>query len=297
MSIRVTEQSRLTDHVGFLQGAESQFNKIQQQLSTGHRVSVPSDDPEGTSISMSYRRDMVFEGQMRRNIEGGIAYMNASESALSSATDIIHRARELAVQGSNGTNSQSGLNAMAIEVDQLLQQMVQVANTNFGGAYIFAGQKTDQPAYTTTVGGTGITDVTYQGDLGQRIRRISRQDTSAVNVAGPTGFGGVFQDLITLRDNLRAGSPNIKQSMSDLDKDLDTVLAARADIGARVNAFNDAASRSSSRDTDLQQLRANIEDVDVTEAIVTLTARQNQLQAALGAIGQTMNMTLMNYIR
>ncbi len=296
MAIRVTEQSRLTDHVGFLQGAESQFNKIQQQLSTGRRVNVPSDDPEGTSISMSYRRDMLFEAQMRRNIEGGIAYMNASESALASATDIIHRARELAVQGSNGTNSQSGLDAMAIEVDQLLQQMVQVANTNFGGAYVFAGQKTDQPAYTTT-GSPVITAVTYQGDLGQRVRRIARQDTSAVNVTGPQGFGSVFQDLITLRDNLRAGSPNIKQSMASLDKDLDTVLAARADIGARVNAFNDATSRSTSKDTDLQQLRANIEDVDISEAIVALTARQNQLQAALGAIGQSMNISLLNYLR
>ncbi|MCZ2112002.1 MAG: flagellar hook-associated protein FlgL [Dehalococcoidia bacterium] len=296
MAIRVTEQSRLTDHVGFLQGAESQFNKIQQQLSTGRRVNVPSDDPEGTSISMSYRRDMLFEAQMRRNIEGGIAYMNASESALASATDIIHRARELAVQGSNGTNSQSGLDAMAIEVDQLLQQMVQVANTNFGGAYVFAGQKTDQPAYTTA-GSPVITAVTYQGDLGQRVRRIARQDTSAVNVTGPQGFGSVFQDLITLRDNLRAGSPNIKQSMASLDKDLDTVLAARADIGARVNAFNDATSRSTSKDTDLQQLRANIEDVDISEAIVALTARQNQLQAALGAIGQSMNISLLNYLR
>ena len=296
MGIRITEQSRLTNHVSYLQNAETQFNQVQQQLSTGRRVDVPSDDPEGTSISMGFRRDLIFETQMRRNIEGGVAYMNSSESALDSSTEVIHRARELAVQGSNGTNSQSGRDAMAIEVDQLLQQMVQIGNTNFSGSYIFAGQKTDQPAYTTTTGTGGITSVTYQGDTGQRIRRISRQDTSAVNVNGPQAFGTVFQHLIDLRDNLRAGSPNINQSMQALDKDLDTVLAARADLGARVNAFNDATNRSMGRDTELQQLRANIEDVDVVDSIVKLTARQNQLQAALGAIGTTMNMTLLNYL-
>lgn len=297
MSIRITEQSRLTSHVTFLQQAESEFNRVQEQLSTGKRVQRPSDDPQGTAISMGYRRDIAYEAQMRRNIEGGVAFMNATESALSSATDVIHRARELAVQGANGTNSQAGRDAMAIEVDQLLQQMVQIANSNFSGAYIFAGNKTDQPAFATATAGGSITAVTYQGDGGQRLRQVSPQDTYAVNLNGPDAFGNVFQNLMDLRDALRSGSPNINQSIGVLDKDLDYVLAARADIGARSNALEDISARSEAKDTDLQGLRANIEDIDVAETIVSLTARQNQLQAALGAIGQTMNMTLLNFLR
>ena len=60
---------------------------------------------------------------------------------------------------------------------------VQISNSNFNGAYIFSGTKTDQPAFVTT-GSPTITAVTYQGDEGQRLRRISRQDTSAVNTTG-----------------------------------------------------------------------------------------------------------------
>ncbi|MEO9255644.1 MAG: flagellar hook-associated protein FlgL [Tepidiformaceae bacterium] len=296
MSIRVTEQSRLTDHVSYLQTAESQMNLIQQQLSTGRKIDKPSDDPEGSSISMGYRRDITFETQMRRNIDGGVAFMNATESALSSATDVIHRTRELAVQGANGTNSQSGRDAMATEIDQLIQQMVQIGNSNFNGAYIFSGTKTDQPAFATT-GTPIITAVSYQGDQGQRLRRISRQDTSPVNTTGTAGFGNVFQDMITLRDNLRAGAANVNDSIGALDKDLDTVLNARADNGARTNAFTDASTRSDKTDTELQGLRSNIEDVDVTQGIVELTAKQNQLQAALGAIGKTLNMSLLDFLR
>jgi flagellar hook-associated protein 3 FlgL len=293
---RITEQSKLTSHVRYLQTAEERMNRVQQQLATGRKIDHPSDDPEGASISMSYRRDSVFETQMRRNVEGGVAFMNATESALSSATDVIHSARALAVQGGNGTNSQQGRDAMAIEVDQLLRQMVQIGNSNFGGAYIFAGQKTDQPAFVT-VGSPTITAVNYQGDAGTRTRRISKQDTIAVNVTGPQALGAAFQDLITLRDNLRAGAANVNVSIGTLDKDLDTVLAARADIGARINAFEDVSLRSEKQDTELQNLRANIEDVDVTDAIVKLTARQTQLQATLGAIGRTMNMTLLDFLR
>ncbi len=296
MTMRVTEQSLLTDHISFMQTAQERMDNIQQQLSTGKRVSKASDDPEGATMSMSYRRDITFETQMRRNIDGGIAFMNATESALSSANDVIQRARELAVQGGNGTNSQEGRDAMAIEVDQLLQQMVQIGNSNFGGAYIFSGQKTDQAAFVTN-GAPNIISVAYQGDAGQRVRRISRQDTSAVNVTGPAAFGSVFQNLIDLRDNLRNNPSQVNLSIGALDTDLNTVLAARADIGARINSFTDTQSRSQSKDTDLQSLRANIEDVDITDAIVRLTAQQNQLQATLGAIGKTINMSLLSFIQ
>ena len=295
MGIRVSEQSRLTNHVSFLQNAEQALNKVQEQLSTGRQVSVPSDDPQGTALSMSYRRDIAFEAQMRRNVEGGVAFMNATDSALNSASDVIQRARELAVQGANGTNSQSGRDAMSTEVDQLLQQMVQIANTNFSGAYIFSGQKTDQPAYTTV--GAPITAVTYQGDNGLRVRQISQQTSTSINITGPQVFSSVFQNLITLRDNLKLGSANVNVSVGALDKDLDSVLSARAVVGSRTNAFNDTSARSELHDTDLQQLRASIEDVDVSRTIVELTTRQNQLQAAMGAIGHSVDLTLLNFIR
>src|SRR5688500_14904452 len=108
MTMRISEQSRVTRHIGYVQGAEGRLDRIQEQLSTGKQVRVASDDPEGASISMGHRRELAFETQMRRNLESGIAFMNATEAALSSAGEAIHRARELAVQGANGTNSQQG---------------------------------------------------------------------------------------------------------------------------------------------------------------------------------------------
>lgn len=296
MPMRISEQSRVTNHIAYVQDTEGRLDQIQQQLATGRKIRIASDDPEGASISMGHRRDINFESQMRRNVESGIAFMNATEAALASAGEVIHRARELAVQGANGTNSQEGRKAMAIEVDQLLKQMLQIGNTTFGEAYIFAGTETDQPAFTSNPGPV-ITGVTYDGNSDLRERRISKQDTAAVNVAGNVAFPQIFQDLIALRDALNANAPNINQHIATMDSALDAVLAARADIGARINRFTDARLRSEQKDTDLQDLRSSIEDVDLADAIVKLTAQQNQLQAALGAIGRTSNMTLMDFMR
>jgi flagellar hook-associated protein 3 FlgL len=75
------------------------------------------------------------------------------------------------------------------------------------------------------------------------------------------------------------------------------VTDARADLGARANRFDAAQNVSLQTDTDLQQLRSGIEDIDITDTIIQFTAAQNALEAALGAIGRTSNMSLLNFLR
>ena len=181
-------------------------------------------------------------------------------------------------------------------MNQLIQQLAQVANTNFGGAYIFSGHQTQTAAYQ--VAGNPPAAVTWQGDTGQRIRQVSAQDAVAVNVIGDQVFEDMFADLIDLRDNLNANAPTttINSSIADIDRALNSVLDARADVGARLNRFESTTSRSLDTDTNLQELRASIEDIDISETIIQFTAAQNALQAALGAIGKTANMSLLNYL-
>lgn len=297
MTLRVSEQSRLTNNIAYLQTASAQLARIQQQLATGRQVGAPSDDPEGAALSLSYRNAATFETQMRRNMDNGTAFMNAGEAALSSATDLIHNARTLAVAGATGTDSQAGLDGMATQVDQILQEMVQIGNSTFGQAYLFAGQKNDQPAYTTA-GGANITSVTYQGDTSSLTRQISTQQTVGVNVAGSTVFGDVFQTLVSLRDAMRSGdNATANQSIGLLDTALNRVLSARADLGARINRFQQTEQQSLSKDTELQKLRSGIEDIDISSAVVKMTSQQNQLQAALAAVGKTINMSLLNFLQ
>jgi len=297
MTLRVSAQSQITNQISYLQTAQSQMDKVQEQLSTNRKINQASDDPQGAALALGYRQQIAFEAQMRRNIDGGVSFLNASDAALSSANDALQRVRELAVQGANGTNSQQGRDAMGVEVDQLLQEMVQIGNSNFNGTYLFAGNKTDAPPFTTTSVNGQITGVAYAGDQGQRVRQISQQSSAAVNVTGTTAFGATFQDLIELRDNLKNNPDLVNGSLSKIDSDLNTVLTARADVGSKTNMLQDVSARSLATDTNLQGLKSGIEEIDVSETVVQLTAKSNQLQAALGAIGKTINMSLLNYIQ
>lgn len=295
--MRVTEQSRVSAQISYIQAATERMDKIQQQLATGRRIQAASDDPSGAAQAMTHRANIAYEAQMRRNMQNGQSFMNATEAALGSATDALQRIRELTVQAANDTLSTADRNAAADEVDQLIGQLAQVANSNFAGAYIFSGFQTNTPAYN--VGGSPPTTVTYQGDTGQRVVRISKQDQVVVNVAGSQVFGTMFGDLIQLRDNLRSSVTGqvIGQSVTQIDASLNRILDARADIGARVNRLDAAQRVSEATDTELQTLRSNIEEPDLPSTIVAFTAQQNALQAALGAIGRTANMTLLDYLR
>ena len=294
--MRLSEQSRTHNQVRYLSDATERADRVQRQLSTNRRIDRGSDDPTGAALAMQHRTNIAFESQMRRNLENGTAFLNVTESALNSATELLQRARELTVQGSTGTLGPNEKTSIATEMNQLIQQLAQVANTNFGGAYIFSGHQTQTAAYQ--VAGNPPVAVTWQGDTGQRIRQVSAQDAVAVNVIGDQVFEDMFADLIALRDNLNANAPTttINSSIADIDRALNSVLDARADVGARLNRFESTTSRSLDTDTNLQELRASIEDIDISETIIQFTAAQNALQAALGAIGKTANMSLLNYL-
>ncbi|HQW51487.1 MAG TPA: flagellar hook-associated protein FlgL [Tepidiformaceae bacterium] len=295
--MRLSEQSRAHNQVAYMSAATERADRVQRQLSTNRRIDRASDDPSGAALAMQHRKNIAFEAQMRRNLENGTAFLNVTESALDSATDILQRARELTVQASNDTLGPAEKRNIGAEMDQLIQQLAQVANTNFGGVYIFSGHQTQTPAYN--VAGNPPAAITWQGDNGLRTRRISAQDSVPANVIGDQAFGDIFADLITLRDNLQANAPGttVGNSLADIDRAMDRVLNTRADVGARLNRLEATTFRSEETDTNLQELRAEIEDIDIAETIIQFTAAQNALEAALGAIGQTSGMSLLNYLR
>ncbi|MDD3014306.1 MAG: flagellar hook-associated protein FlgL, partial [Candidatus Gastranaerophilales bacterium] len=139
----------------------SKLNDLQEQLSTGKRVSKPSDDPNAAINILSAKLSTDQAERYITNIENASSELDITDQSILSTVDVVQRAKELAVKASNATNGSTELSAIKSEIDQLIEQVKDAANTKFGSKYIFGGCVTEIPPYSEATNG----DITYNGTL------------------------------------------------------------------------------------------------------------------------------------
>ena len=171
-------------------GQQRNLAETQLQLATGKRVINPSDDPASAARVLDLNRAIATIQQYQENANTAKERLELEESVLSSATELLHRAGELAVQGNNDALSPSDKKTVGMEVRQLLDQMVSMANTkNSSGEYVFVGYQTHTKPFSLEASGL----YEYNGDMGQRKIQIAPDRQVA---DGDNGFD-VFVDVKT----------------------------------------------------------------------------------------------------
>ena len=173
-----------------MQENQYKVSQTQLQLSSGKRILQPSDDPIGSAVSLNLQQQIDVANKYVDNGNSAESQLQVEESSLQSATDILGRIRDLALQGSNGTMGYQDRQAMVIEIKQRLGELVGLANTQLSsGKYLFAGFKSNVQPFT--VNGTGT--VVYSGDQGVHNVNVN----STVQVAGADNGDKVFMNIPT----------------------------------------------------------------------------------------------------
>jgi len=120
------------------------MQKLETQMSTGKKISSASDNPIIASRSMKFRTNLAELEQYKRNISDANSWMNVTEQAVMNIESVLEKARELSVQGANGTLTNEDRDKLVEEFTQLKEQLIQEGNTTYAGRYIFSGYKTDE---------------------------------------------------------------------------------------------------------------------------------------------------------
>ena len=162
--MRISSRMIVERNLRNLNSARQRLEDLQDQMVTGKRLRKLSDAPNDLPHALSLRSGLAQNTQLKRNIEGGITRLNSTDAALASATDVLQRAKELAVQGANGTLSANQRLNIANEISELLDETIAVGNTSIAGQFIFAGHQTLAAPFTPV--GAPPTAVTYNGDTG-----------------------------------------------------------------------------------------------------------------------------------
>lgn len=302
--MRITNGMQSNSMLRSLQGSNERSMKLQEQLSTGRRINRPSDDPIGVSRSLKLNRDLTENGQYTKNVQDGMSFLDATDTALGGVGDILQRLQEISVNGSNDTLPQESKEALALEVDELLGQLLQVGNSTHGGVYIFSGEKVTTKPYTSD--GPPVTAVTYlatepAGSGQQKINyEIAPGVTDNVNYTGKEVFGPneeLFNHVIALSDRLRNGAVADIQSIQDqLANDLDSTLNYRSIVGAKYNKMELSLNRLSSANVNITQQIADNDDTDMAYATMQIKLEENIYRSALAVGARVIPPSLVDFL-
>lgn len=298
--MRIASSTVSDNIVRQIQNLGSQQARLQSTVASGQRITNPEDDPAAVSRVINLESERRAIEQFQRNAERALEVSQASFSGLQQIKKLSDRASEIGTLGA-GAFSPDALNAYASEVNQLLEQAAQLGNTKFRNDYIFAGTAVDTPPFTVTRDANGeITNAVYGGNTAQSAIALSESSSIAPGTTGATntGIGDFINQLVSLRDSLRAGNTaTIQAAQANLLTSEDVLVDALSEHGAVQMRIEVNQTQQKERAENLEKLVSSEADGDLPSAIVKLNQTQVAYQAALQSASNIMRLSLLDYLK
>lgn len=239
--------------------------------------------------------DLRASGQYGRNIEGARARLAISDSTTDAMTHLLSRARELAIQAGSDTVAAEQRLGAQVEIQAIRDSMIQLANREYNGAYVFGGVYADRPPLDAA----GALDPTSPArgapryEIGPGVTALAAHDA---------GQMFIDSDAIASLDALDAALgandvPGIQAASTRLTGAIENVQKLVADVGARQARLDMAQDRQAIVDETVSSRRATLLGTPIEEAITKLVAAQSAYQASLLTTTRLLETSLVNYLR
>lgn len=275
-----------------LQRNFSDFAAAQNQVSTGKRFEKLSQDPLSGVQVMTADRGLRGIDQYRRNSAAARTRTDAEEATLNQVTDLLTRAKELTLQEGSANSTADTRAAAKAEVDRMIEQVIQLGNTQVGNEFIFAGDMVKTSPFDPAGN--------YLGDDGVRQAEVGQGYMITTNHTGREMLvnSGVLSSLQALSTQLNIGTPaTIGPLAFNIDSAFTNVQTLMSTNGARVRQIESAMQNSDALETNLSLRRSDLSEVNIEEATTRFVGLQNTLQAALLSASRVLNTSLTDYLR
>lgn len=304
--MRITNRAMNNNLLMNLNSGLGRLDKLNRQLGSKKQISVPSDDPVKAGVILRTSSSIRETEQYIRNNDAAASWLDASDIVFKDVIAVIHRAKELANRGASTHLDETSRKALADEVAQLHDQMLQLANSTHGGRYLFAGQKTQTKPF---VGGEmsgeppTIQKVTFHGDEGSVEFEIGANVKIGVNVQmskddNENMFGQIFSTLQNLHKELiNEPTDGEFEALNALDANLDRVLQEVSHLGGKQNRVELAQERLKDLKLNVTQILSEAQDLDYAEAIMELKMEEFAYRTALSVGARIIQPSLIDFLR
>lgn len=314
MSSRITSSMLLRTALVDVNRQRTRLAVAQEQASSGLRINRPSDNPVGASAAVLLRAGLQATERFEQNLSATQVRVRTLEAAVADATDVLSRARELAINGANETHDANSRKLLAAEVEGLHGFLLSQANSSISGGYVFAGFTSDTPPFAVSgpfVDGLPSPSVTFVGDSNEIEVAIDDGITVKASLDGRRVFLGdadgdgspdagredLFDALASLRDALMADdTAAIGTALGRLEQASSQLETERAKIGTIDAKLSTWETRLASRRVDLATRLSDTQDADATQVYSDLVQEEMALQASLEATSRLLQPSLLDFL-
>ena len=288
---------------------QNKLTQTQAQLAQGKQVINASDAPDQAATIQRLKSILNRQDSYQSSLNTVKNRMQGEESTLQSVSDLLVRAKEVAVQGANDTLNPGDRKALATEMQALRDQMLSLANTkDSNGNYLFAGSRVKQPAFAEDSSGVPV----YQGDQTRMNVRVGEQRSIPINRTGTDAFVPVARmdtdgtsvgvGFFKVMDDLIAGINfsngfAIQRGGAEMTSLLNGLSLAHADIGTDLNVVEQQSNVIDDTILNIKSNLSNIEDLDYASAITKMNQQMLSLEAAQSSFSKMAQLTLFNYLK
>ena len=318
----------------YLRDANTNLNNLQKltnQLTSGKEISRPSDNPYKVARSMQLNTSISTNKQYNENIKDTLNWLDSTDEALSQVSSTLERIRTLMVSAGNAAYGTDERNAIANEVNERIGELSQILNTSFDGKYIFGGTKTTSTPVNVVQDNNGNNKLVFVDKNGQelelnsddkytqnQLNMINSKLTSEISQGVSIEYNINSMELLVFKDsdgntqdtmnllsdiitNLTSSDDTdaekiTGENLNDLDKVIQNVLKARAEVGAKQNRMESAEAKNEEANLNMTDILSKTEDIDFTEKMIQYSTAQTVYQAALQVSAKILPSTLLDYL-
>lgn len=281
---------------------QSDQAKLQEQISTGRRISSPSDDPVAAARALEISSAKNANAKFSDTRQTAQLKLNTLESNLTSVTNLLVSTQSTLIGAGNATLSDTERGFIASELKGSLDALIGLANTqDASGNYLYAGFKSSTIPFVANA-----TGATYAGDSNQQLLQVDSQRQMAVNATGDNVFQSGGNDIFSTLSNLvtRLNTPitnaatqaayntGLSTAIGSLKGSVDNVLNVRADVGAKLNEIDNLDTAGSDRALQYSKSLSDLQDTDYASALSDLAKQQTIMEAAQKSFVQLTSLSL-----
>jgi flagellar hook-associated protein 3 FlgL len=301
--VRITFLSTYGKTIPDMNQKKKDVDRLTTMVSSGSRLLKQADDPLAWSQAMDLRQAIREDDAFQKNVDFAVGWNQTTDSALNQMSDLVESAKQQAIQAS-GVSSPEKRQAQTETLNQIIQQAVNLANSQYQGRYIFSGKQFNSAPFTMvkdSTSGEVLSISGYQGDTRSSEVRVGRGELQTVNLNGQEVFANagtdVLQQLLQLKNAVRDGNTaSIQNLEAGLDSSYQNLQHQTSIVGTRLQALDEKKQVLDAIKIQDQSQLSDVADADMAEAITQLQQKQTVFEAALRVTSLVSNLNLTKYL-